>query len=153
MARVFIVERSDTKHIYTVEQSVGLGCPNVRDDVLLVQFFLRRAMDDSPESKGIIPPGERPISIDGISGPQTFRYIKHYQDEDNRRNPGRGVARDGRVDSVGKSGTGFGSISNTLYTIIALNVSYRQRKGILIADIRKDNLFPKDLVPSLYLFV
>ena len=151
MARVFIVSRTDMKHCYTVDQPVGMGCPNIRDDVLLVQFFLRRAMDECPTSKGIFPPGERPISVDGIAGPQTFRYIKFYQDEDNRRNPGKGVARDGRVDSIGKSGTGIGSISNTLYTIIALNVSYRQRKGIMIADIRKDNLFPQDLTGSLYL--
>ncbi len=56
MARVFISDRPDTKHVYTVEKSVGAGGQNVRDDVLLVQFFLRRMMENGTKSLAYLPP-------------------------------------------------------------------------------------------------
>ncbi len=149
MARVFISDESDRKHWYTVEKAVGQGCPNVRDDVFLVQFFLRRAMQDCPESKGYVPPGERPITIDGIYGQQTYRYISFYEDEANRRKPGI-VTTDRIIDPINKSGTGKGAMSGKYYKILGLNVSYKQRMGLLVADIKRDPIFPHELTSSLY---
>ena len=150
MARVFINGRPDTKHLYSVDNSVGLGCPNKRDDVLLVQFFLKVATLSVPTSAGYNPPGEKLISVDGNCGPQTIRYIKFFQEEGNRRNPGSQTTTDNRVDPV-LTGTPFGSISNKLYTIIALNLTYRERRGIMIADIKQDPFYHSDLTKSLYL--
>jgi hypothetical protein len=138
------------RHVYTVEQAVGIGGANRRDDVLLVQFFLKVAMLDSPNSKPYIPPGEQPISIDGSCGPQTCRYIKFYQEEGNRRNPGVKTTTEGRIDPVA-GGSLTSSISHTFYTILALNVSYKDRRGKdLHEDISKDPLFPAELAKSLY---
>lgn len=39
MARIYLTS-TFLKMIYTTDQAVGTGCPNKRDDVLLVQFFL-----------------------------------------------------------------------------------------------------------------
>ena len=150
MARVFIYNSENTKHLYTVDQPVGAGGTNRRDDVLLVQFFLRVAMENSAGSVGYIPPGEQPISIDGSCGSQTNRYIKFYQEEGNRRNPGILTTTEGRIDPV-TSGNAYGAISHKFYTILALNITYRNCRGIMIADIRKDPLFPAELSKSLYI--
>ncbi|MEO8071774.1 MAG: hypothetical protein ABI686_00865 [Acidobacteriota bacterium] len=150
MARVFINDQADTKHFYTVDQSVGVGGANSREDVLLVQFFLRVGMENSPQSAGFIPPGEKPISIDGSCGRQTNTYIKFFQVEEGRRTPGFATTTEGRIDPV-TTGTFRGSITGRLLTIIALNIVYRTRRGILIADIKKDPLFPAELTKSFYI--
>jgi hypothetical protein len=60
MARIYLVQNQPadywTKVFYTVDQAVGPGCPNRRDDVLLVQYFLRVARDDAPGFLAIVRP-------------------------------------------------------------------------------------------------
>ncbi len=48
MARLYHVNKTavGVKVAYAVDQAVGLGCPNRRDDVLLVQHLLRVAWKD-----------------------------------------------------------------------------------------------------------
>ena len=50
--------------IYTIDQAVGAGCPNLRDDVALVQFLIRAAMQDD---KAYQVPAGAPLLIDGTS--------------------------------------------------------------------------------------
>lgn len=118
---------------------------------MLVQLFLRVAMDDAPGSLGYRPPGQMPITIDGVCGLTTINYIKYFEDEGNRRNPGFPTSTDRRIDPV-LSGTQSGSISHTFYKIIALNVLYYKRRGAAMqADIGSDPLCPAGLARSLYI--
>lgn len=147
MARVLLLRNQQYDKVYVVDRSVGPAGPNIRTDVLLVQYFLRVAMEASGGSPGFVPPNEKPITIDGSCGPQTLRYIKHFQDEATKR--GANVKRDGRVDPV-QSGTVVGSISKTFYSIIAMNAAYRARRGAA-HELASDPLFPADLTRELYI--
>ncbi|MGZ4883561.1 MAG: peptidoglycan-binding domain-containing protein, partial [Halobacteriota archaeon] len=68
-----------------------------------------------------LPPNQifRP---DGVAGPITVRAIEHFQEVGRGR--GNDITVDGRVDKA--SGTGFGTISNTQFTILFLNNAYRK---------------------------
>jgi hypothetical protein len=153
MPRVYLFSRSnfqDLKVLYLTDQAVGAGCPNLPEDVALVQFFLRVAMENSAASKGYRPPGEAPINVDGRCGPQTIRYIRYFLEESNRRYPHEPLKVDSRVDPI-RSGTVASSISQTTYTIFALNVCYKTRRGDRHIDIRQDPLFPQMLAKSFYI--
>ena len=67
MARVYLVTGT-LKLVYTVDQAVGNGCLNKRDDTLLVQFFLK-VVSEGPAKSDFTPPGRGPIATDGIWGP------------------------------------------------------------------------------------
>jgi hypothetical protein len=152
MARVYLLTKPKlTDRAYTVDQAVGQGCPNRRDDVLLVQFLLRVAREDAPDSPGYRPPGQPPIAIDGHFGPGTLAHLRFFEEEGNRRNPENPTVPDGRIDPVA-SGTPVGSLSGKLYKIFALNVLYVKRRGAAVhADMRRDPLYPAELTKSLYI--
>jgi hypothetical protein len=155
MARVYLYNHRSSKILYSVEKSVGRGGVNARDDVLLVQFFLRIAMEpykvrpfysvDGIGNEGFVPSdNKKPISIDGMYGSETLRYIKHYQEEGKRRSPGVRVPTDNKISPVVEGGSGFSD------AITRLNWDYFDRRGMSLAnDIRKDPLFPFDLHKSL----
>ena len=94
--------------------------PNKRDDVMLVQYLLKRVYQNG---HNVQPPlnqgsGAAALKIDGYHGPKTQRAIEQFQLE-MRRN-GRNIATDGCVDTeLGDSATS--SISQTGYTISWLN--------------------------------
>ena len=94
--------------------------PNKRDDVMLVQYLLKRVYQQGQNAN---PPlnqsnGTMDLKIDGSYGPKTQKAIEQFQLE-MRRN-GRSIATDGCVDSeLGDSATS--SISKTGYTISWLN--------------------------------
>jgi hypothetical protein len=145
MPRVFQVKSSDPKIqlAYAVEQAVGVGCPNSRADVLLVQHLLAIAWIEIPTSKGFRPPGETtPLKVDGIFGPTTARFIKFFQEEAWRR--GANCAQDSRVDPV-VTGKSTGSISDTFYTILAVNAARYNRQAGNMNDISLDSGFPAEL--------
>ncbi len=148
MARLYFCDKPDFVHLYSGDKSVGRGGVNAREDVLLVQFFLRVVMEDSPKSEGYRPPNETPITIDGNCGPQTIRYILYFQQEGNRRNPDGQTTVDGVIDPVVGAKL-IGSISGTFYTILALNANYRHRRPGMLNDIRKDVLCPPELANAL----
>ncbi|HEY2416188.1 MAG TPA: hypothetical protein VGI40_28365 [Pirellulaceae bacterium] len=120
MARVSLVQTTQgPRNFYNVDGTVGPGGLNRRDDVLLVQYFLNAAFDSSVFSDSQPPDGD--LDIDGRPGPKTFSAILHFQTV--MRKKGHAIATDGRVDPP----TGEeirGSISNTQYTIIYLNLAY-----------------------------
>jgi len=155
MARILIV-RNNTKEvadvIYTVEQRVGPGAPNLRDDVLLVQFFLRALQESGGGGRPFTPPGlTAPLAIDGRFGKQTAAHIKFFQEEDSRRNPDATLVTDQLVDPV-RGGQLTGPRTGKVLTITSLNVHYVLRKGkSLHNNINQDPLFPVALTGAFFL--
>ena len=151
MARVYLAPTIQALPlVYSVDSPVGPNCINKRDDVLLVQFFLKVI---SEHDRLYLPPGQSPMQIDGIQGPQTSAFIRQYQIENSRRNPGAeaggGLKQDGVVHPV-QAGSIIGSVGHTLLTIMAMNLSYKLARGLeMQRDITKDPLFPGALRPSL----
>jgi hypothetical protein len=118
-------------YFYNVDSPVGPGCPNQRNDVLLVQYLLVTINDNpnafSPPFPPLpLSPGES-LKVDGVVGPITCRAIKHFQEVGKAR--GNNIATDGRVDKA--TGSGAGATLHTQFTIIFLNNGYRiLRPGI-----------------------
>lgn len=138
----------DTPMSFTVDSPVGLGCPNKREDALLVQHLLRVAWEDAPASKGFRPPGEKePLKVDGMWGPTSQRFLKFFQEEAKRR--GANVLTDQRVDPAA-SGHATGAISHSFYTTLALNSARNNRRGGNQGDIAKDPGFPAEIVRFFY---
>lgn len=150
MPRVFQLKNassSDVTVAYSIDNAVGRGCPNQREDVLLVQHLLRIAWEDAPTSKGFRPPAEtRPLNVDGFFGQTTARFIEFFQQEAQRR--GVQISQDGRVDPVLSGGT-RGALSNTFYTILALNSARNSRRAFQ-SDIASDPGFPQELMRHFY---
>jgi hypothetical protein len=112
--------RAGLSHFYNVSYAVGSGAYNRRDDVQLVQFFLVKFFLRNPEFR---PQGVRPIWIDGFYGPITFRHIMAFQKV--LVQDGNSIYPDGRIDP--SNSTGDSTISQTVYTIIHLNVGFHGR--------------------------
>lgn len=149
MARVLLLPDQLYDKVYVVDYPVGMGLTNASEDVRLVQYFLAVAWEDAPTSKGFRPPGATmPPKRDGIYGPITQKFITYFQEEAKRR--GAPVLQDKRVDPV-RSGTSTTTLSNTFYTILAMNAASRSRRGDN-HDLKSDPLFPKELMKSFYVF-
>jgi hypothetical protein len=100
---------------YNVVHAVGKNCPNIRDDVKLVQYLLKILYDK-------FPPNCRPngnMTFDGLCGPVTRNWIIKFQMDFNADNPGM-ITIDGRVDRI-RNKDFVGSISKTQYTLAVLN--------------------------------
>ena len=67
-------------HLFTIDHAVGLNGANHRNDVLLVQFFLRALIPT--------PPGAPTIPFDGHCGRQTINWIRYFQAADCDDGPG-----------------------------------------------------------------
>lgn len=150
MASLYLLSQSapNIRVIYTIDQAVGRGCPNKRDDVALVQFFLRAVLEDGKEFK---VPGPA-LAIDGICGAQTVDYIKSWQAQENKLSGGGQFApvQDGQV-SPALDRSGVGSRSHHRYTIIALNVQYAHIAGVdKHSNIALDPRCPVNLLPSIF---
>ena len=81
MARVFVTPDSDPDVYYLVESSVGPHAANSRDDVLLVQFFLRVFSD---REKRYRPQGAMDLVVNGAYSDVTGSYIKQFADENDK---------------------------------------------------------------------
>jgi hypothetical protein len=99
---------------YNVVHAVGKNCPNIRDDVKLVQYLLKILYEKMSASK---PNGE--MKVDGFCGPVTMNWILQFQLDVSRDNPGI-IAVDNRVDRI-RNKNFVGSISKTQYTLGILN--------------------------------
>jgi hypothetical protein len=113
---------------YNLDQAVGKNCPNVADDVMLVQFFIRELAKDPQVGPGTRP--SAPLAVDGVYTPAVGEWILWVQKSINQKNPGTSLA-DGRVDPARGLATNGkflkSTISHTQYTIVTLNASYRYR--------------------------
>lgn len=136
---------------YTTDQPVGTGCINKRDDVLLVQFFLKVVSEGSMKAR-FTPPGEKPLVCDGRWGRQSQMYLDRFIVEVQGLSwDGPVLKRDGRVDPV-EGGKLTGATSHSIYTILVLNAVYGRTRGPGARnDITTDALFPAALTPSLKL--
>ena len=137
----YIGDTGDGGNYYNVNYAVGNQAPNMRDDVLLVQWMLHRVFTDHPL---FIPPEAKRLAIDGWIGPQTIKWIKAFQ-ATIRRN-GRPCAFDGRVDSARKSA---GSISKSPYTVLWLNSALRSANPTVFEDPGSDPDMPTELMAAL----
>jgi hypothetical protein len=107
---------------YNVSMAVGPGCPNMREDVMLVQFLLALLYADPTLTR----PSPDKLKVDGVFGPITEKWILGYQRDAVRH--GLAVKVDGRVDrALGLEG----SISHTIYTILSLTASVYRRQPFL----------------------
>jgi hypothetical protein len=150
MARTYLLKRPTglIKVLYTIDQAVGAGCPNLRDDVALVQFFLRAVMEDD---KGYRIPAGKPLAMDGICGPRTIDYIKSWQAQDAKLSQGAAMPmQDGQISPM-TNRTGIASRSHTRYAIVSLNVIYSGANGIdKHANIANDPRCQTALLPSIF---
>jgi peptidoglycan hydrolase-like protein with peptidoglycan-binding domain len=126
--------------------------PNKREDVMLVQYLLKRVYQQGQncnpplKSAGGDPHSPASLKIDGIYGPNTQGAIEHFQLE-MRRN-GRNIATDGCVDTErGDSATA--SISHTGYTISWLNKYFWVLYPQLAPDMTVDPECPAELKQAL----
>jgi hypothetical protein len=104
---------------YNVIHAVGKQCPNIRDDVKLVQYLLIAFYDKALSSSSVYTRPKGEMTVDGICGPVTLNWILKFQLDVNTRYPGT-VAADNRVDRVRNKDL-KGSISGTIYTLALLN--------------------------------
>ena len=100
---------------YNVVHAVGKNCPNMRDDVKLVQYLLKILYDKFPAEYR--PQGN--MTVDGMCGPITRNWILRFQMDFAKDNPGL-ILVDGRVDRI-RNRNFYGSISKTQYTLAVLN--------------------------------
>lgn len=155
MAHVLVISppTSIMRVFYGIDQAVGVRGANRRDDVMLVQFFLRAlARADDPISKeSYRPKGQTPIDVDGIYGPQTAAYIKHFEDVLSRASDvGMKLWQDGVIDPK-PPGQNMGPLHGRVYAIIRLNASYGTIFGIdRHSAIDKDSDFPAALRLKLF---
>jgi hypothetical protein len=151
MAKVYVVTRPGMlfKVFYSIEQSVGKGCPNQTDDVALVQFFLRAVMEDDNKSYQI--PAGGPLSIDGICGPQTIQHIRSWQEQENKlADPVNRPPLDGQI-SPPLSRSFAGTRSHTRYAIISFNLIYAGINGAdKHASLFNDPRCPTKLLPAIF---
>jgi hypothetical protein len=101
---------------YNLVHAVGKNCPNMTDDVKLVQYLLKSLYAKLPQSK---PSGE--IQVTGACDPITMNWILRFQMEAAQSYPGK-ILVDNRIDRIRQKDF-IGSISHTVYTLAALNAS------------------------------
>jgi peptidoglycan hydrolase-like protein with peptidoglycan-binding domain len=115
--------------------------PNKRDDVMLVQYLLRRIYQKATLRQPPLNPKagvSQPfliseIKVDGCCGPKTQAAITHFQMESARR--GNSIAVDGCVDSA-RTESLYSTISKTGYTIAYLNSAFFKvySPGYILSD-------------------
>lgn len=122
--------------------------PNKRDDVMLVQYLLKRVYQ---QGHRVQPPlnqtnGTAQLKVDGLYGPKTQRAITDFQLEMRRK--GQSIATDGCVDPERGDST-TSSISKTGYTISWLNQYFWSLYPELAQNIALDPECPPELKQSL----
>jgi len=116
-------EEMDTQYpyIYNVNYAVGYGKINVRDDVLLVQYFLKKIWDKH-KYQATPPPGV--MKVDGFMGPTTHRWIKNFQSGATMKTPDPTVMfQDGIVNRAVADTLVAGTERS--YTIVMLNFNFK----------------------------
>lgn len=150
MAHIKLIPRDNgfMRCVFFVDAAVGPGRPNRRDDVLLVQFFLRAmwTRENRPGDKQTMGvPGKPPLAVDGRFGPDTQAAIKRFQDLYHE-----GKLSDGVVDVV-PPGQSVGPHRRLPYTMIGLNTMFAgffgKEKHLLISD---EPDFPHELRLKFY---
>ena len=138
MAYVTLI-RNSTVHgaafpyFYNVHRAVGPGRPNQHEDVLLVQYFLKSIYDHpNATNPPLHPPFGSKMVVDGVAGPITFSWIKHFQAELQSR--GQSIVVDGIVNPAVGS---FAGPSGSTYTIVRLSAGFLQARPADYPNISK----------------
>src|SRR5437899_5830867 len=99
---------------------------------MLVQFFLKSISktNDSVTKESYMPPGQAPLGVDGLYGPRTAAYLKHFEAVLSRASSGAAMQlwQDGVVDPK-PPGINVGPVHGRIYAIIRLNTSYAANFG------------------------
>ena len=128
---------------YNVFSAVGYGCPNLEEDVKVVQFFLQRffSLSQFADKK---PWGA--MTIDGKVGPITRAWILRSQIL--MRNEGVNMMVDGVVDKAGSvagAGNRESTISHTEYAIRMLNNALRKLDTPVYKTLSTNPVVPPDV--------
>ncbi len=143
----YTVEGSDEeKKFYNVSMAVGLNAPNQRDDVMLVQYMLKRVYEKPVYPKFTLSQQRGEMTVDGICGPVTARWIGHFQTD--VRTTGANVLVDWRID---RALAGMASISGTEYTIHLLNDAFRAHYPDIYENMQGDPDVPPEVRGALLL--
>jgi len=128
---------------YNVTAAVGFGCPNMVEDVKVIQFFLQRIFT-LPGCVRHKPPGT--MTVDGKVGPITRTWITKGQMV--ARLSHANVLVDGKVDKAGNPGNASNettSISHTMYTIRAFNNALRHGDKAVFKTLTTNPVVPPDV--------
>jgi len=116
MAFVFFFDVNGVQHkIYNVNMAVGKNAPNRKDDVMLVQYMLKRIYEKPVYERAALSKPQSVMVVDGFLGPITIQWITRFQ-LDARDRFGFRVVIDGRVDR---------STATTTYTIDHINNAFK----------------------------
>ena len=124
---------------YNVNSAVGYGCPNMVEDVKVVQFFLKRLYKLN-SLKSQKPWGE--MSVDGKVGPITRAWIMRTQ------MLAKNSLIDGVVDKAGNENNASNwetSISHTKYVIRMINNHLRKNDTIVYKTLSTNAEVPPDM--------
>lgn len=120
------VDLGGAKFYWNISADVGWGCRNQTADVMLVQYLLFRGFENS---------FKKPIVMDGVFGPQTYKWIRAFQKEVHW------TGIDGKVDAA--DGTrDVSTITKKNYTIHWLNIYMKLGYPLIFRDITLDKWLP-----------
>ena len=153
--KILKTETRYVRQVYFIDGAVGQGRGSRRDDVLLVQFFLKALSKRSDVESGesYQPPGQGEIQVDGVCGTTTTAFIRHFQGVVDRvaKGPAFMPWQDGVVDPV-PPGHMFGPVHGGVYTMISLNVAYSSLYGKdAHARIFSDPFLPQELATAFFI--
>ena len=126
---------------YNLTKAVGNGCTNLKEDVMVVQFFLNRYyLKDKRDS----PISKNPLKVDGLYGPKTRARIIQFQND--AKNAGSSVIVDGVVNKAGNARSNWeSSISRTNYVIRLLNNTLRRNDSFVYNSLPYNQEVPPEL--------
>ena len=107
---------------YNLDQAVGKGCPNRKDDVLLAQYLMVGASQKVPGLIGLYPGGGMGWDVDGIWDNEWDGVLDYYQSEWKKRGPKTWPDR--RIDPVPSHIWKASPIHHVQYFIMTLNMLF-----------------------------
>jgi len=128
---------------YNVTAAVGYGCPNMVEDVKVIQFFLQRVFT-LPSVARYKPLGT--MTVDGKVGPITRAWIVKAQQV--ARISHANVLVDGIIDKAGNAANpsnATSSKSHTMYTIRAINNALRHGDKAVFKTLTTNPVVPPDV--------
>jgi hypothetical protein len=127
---------------FDVSQRVGQNCPNNRDDVMLVQYLLKKSFQGTQRWSPVVPPsGAR---IDGNFSYYELYSILHYQLSN--AYTGRGGFIDGIISPTHGH---LHTVNNVQYTIIYMNLTLGAFHPQVLANPSSDPDIPQALLAAL----
>ena len=136
-------EKPEVPTFYNLNSAVGYGCPNMTEDVKVVQFFLQRFFTLKAFVKDT-PSGT--MAVDGKVGPVTRTWIRKFQVL--CRKSGQDVLVDGVINKAGNpanSNNLTASISHTKYAIRMINAVLRHEDREVYKTLATNPIVPPDV--------